>query len=307
MQYQRRLAKRACGEVYHVKEDRLFYCIVDVIVCLILIIILYPLIFIVSSSFSSTEAVISGRVLLFPVDFSLEGYKAVFKTNDVLIGYRNSLFYTVVGTFINVSMTMMAAYPLSRKDMEGRNLLMMIFAFTMIFNGGMIPTYMLIRSLKMLNTPWALLIPGAISVYNLIITRTYIQTSIPGELLEASKIDGCSDSKYLLKIVLPLSKPVIAVITLYYAIGHWNAYFNAFLYITNEKLFPLQLVLRNILLANQIDGSMVTDPELLRVKQGLADLLRYSLIVVSSVPVLIIYPFIQKHFVKGVMIGSIKG
>ena len=208
---------------------------------------------------------------------------------------------------MNVALTMSAAYALSRKDMPCRKSLMLVFTFTMIFSGGMIPTYIVVNNLGLLNSPLALIIPGAVSVYNLIITRTFLETSIPGDLLEAAMIDGCDDFGYFFKILLPLSKSVIAVITLYYAVAHWNSYFNAFLYITDSRLYPLQLVLRNILIANQMDSAMVTDFDTMTSKQGLADLLKYSLIVVSSVPVLIIYPFVQKHFTKGVMIGAVKG
>ncbi|MDO5310683.1 MAG: carbohydrate ABC transporter permease [Clostridia bacterium] len=288
-------------------EDKIFYAAVNIFMVIILIIVLWPLIFIVSSSFSSKEAVMAGRVVLWPVDFSLEGYKAVFKTNEVLIGYRNTILYTLFGTILNVAMTLAAAYPLSRRDLPWRRPIMFVFTFTMIFSGGMIPTYIVVSELGLLNTPLALIIPTAMSVYNLIITRTFIENSIPKELLEAATIDGCDDIGYFFKILLPLSAPVIAVITLYYAVAHWNSYFTAFLYITDSKLYPLQLVLRNILIANQIDSAMVTDFDTMTSKQGLADLLKYSLIVVSSLPVLIMYPFVQKHFVKGVMIGAVKG
>lgn len=288
-------------------EDKIFYAAVNIFMVIILIIVLWPLVFIVSSSFSSKEAVMAGRVVLWPVDFSLEGYKAVFKTNEVLVGYRNTILYTLFGTILNVAMTLAAAYPLSRRDLPWRRPIMFVFTFTMIFSGGMIPTYIVVSELGLLNTPLALIIPTAMSVYNLIITRTFIENSIPKELLEAATIDGCDDKGYFFKILLPLSAPVIAVITLYYAVAHWNSYFTAFLYITDSKLYPLQLVLRNILIANQIDSAMVTDFDTMTSKQGLADLLKYSLIVVSSLPVLIMYPFVQKHFVKGVMIGAVKG
>ena len=289
------------------KDDRVFYITIDVILTLMLIIILWPLIFILSSSLSSKEAVMAGRVFLFPVDFSLEGYKAIFKTGEVLVGYRNKILYTLVVTTLNVLITLIAAYPLSRKDLPYRRPLSFIFTFTMFFSGGMVPTYILVSNLGLLNTPLAMIFPGALSVYNMIICRSFIENSIPHEIYEAASIDGCSDFGYFTKILIPLSGPVIAVITLYYAVAHWNSYFNAFLYLTNDKLYPLQLVLRNILLANQMDTAMVTDMEQMESKQGLADLIKYALIVVSSLPVLIIYPFIQKYFVKGVMIGSVKG
>ena len=289
------------------RDDRIFYIAVNIIMAIVLIVVLWPLIFIVSSSFSSKEAVLAGRVFLLPVDFSLEGYKAVFSTGEVLTGYRNTIFYTVVGTFLNVLLTMVGAYPLSRKDLPYRKVLMFLFTFTMIFSGGMIPTYILVSELGLLNSPLAMILPGALSVYNLIIARSFIETNIPHEVFEAAVIDGCSDFKYFCKVLFPLSGSVVAVLTLSFAVAHWNSYFNAFLYITDSKLYPLQLVLRNILIANQVDSAMVTDFDAMTSKQGLADLMKYSLIVVSSVPVLILYPFVQKHFVKGVMIGSVKG
>ncbi|MBP3360665.1 MAG: carbohydrate ABC transporter permease [Clostridia bacterium] len=288
-------------------EDRIFYAAVNIIIAAVLVVVLWPLIFIVSSSFSSKEAVLAGRVLLLPVDFSLEGYRAVFKTGEVLTGYRNTILYTLFGTTLNVLLTLIAAYPLSRRDMPYRRGFMFVFTFTMIFSGGMIPTYIIVSELHLLNSPLAMILPTALSVYNLIITRTFIENSIPGELLEAAVIDGCDDFGYFFKILLPLSAPVIAVITLYYAVAHWNSYFNAFLYITDSRLYPLQLVLRNILIANQMDSAMTTDFDSMTSKQGLADLLKYSLIVVSSLPVLLMYPFVQKHFVNGVMIGAVKG
>jgi multiple sugar transport system permease protein/putative aldouronate transport system permease protein len=289
------------------KGDRTYYTIVNVIMLLLLGIVAYPLVYIISASFSSPSAVASGRVVLWPVDFSLEGYQAVFRNKDIVGGYLNTFFYTFAGTALNVIMTMIGAYPLSRKDLKGRDFFMLLFTFTMIFSGGMIPGYILMQQLHLINTPWVMIVPGAISVYNLIITRTFIQSTIPSDLLDASQIDGCSDTRYFFSIVLPLSKSILATITLFYAVGHWNAYFNAFLYLNDRKLFPLQIILREILIANTIDASQVVDPELEQAKQGMADLLKYSLIVVSSLPVMIMYPFVQKYFVKGVMIGAIKG
>ena len=289
------------------REDKIFNVIIHIIIATLLIIVAYPLIFVLSSSFSSKEAVTNGLVFLWPVDFSIEGYVTVFQKPDVLIGYRNTILYTVIGTTINLVLTMIAAYPLSRKDLPGGKFLTLIFTFTMIFNGGMIPTYMLVKGMGLMNSPLSMIVLGGISAYNLIIARTFIQNSIPGELLEAARIDGCSDFRYFGQIILPLSKSVIAVLTLYYAITHWNAYFNAFLYLNNENYWPLQLFLREILLENQIDASQILDPELQEAKQGMANLLKYSLIVVSTIPVMILYPFIQKHFVSGVMIGSVKG
>ncbi|MFV0400666.1 MAG: carbohydrate ABC transporter permease [Oscillospiraceae bacterium] len=288
-------------------DDKIYYTIIHILMILLLAVVLYPLIYVVSASFSSAYAVSTGRVILWPVDISLEGYKAVFENRDIITGYRNTIIYTVSATVVNIVVTMCCAYPLSRKDLPGRNIFMLIFTFTMIFNGGLIPTYMLMRDLKLINTVWAMILPGAMSVYNMIIARTFIQNSIPGDLLEAAHIDGCSDARYFFSIVLPLSKAIIAVLVLFYAIGHWNAYFNAFLYLNDRKMFPLQIILREILLANQVDANLVMDPEVAAAKQGMAELLKYSLIMVSTVPVMCLYPFVQKYFVKGVMIGSIKG
>ena len=290
-----------------ISSDKILEIVLSVTLTIVGIIVAYPLINIFSSSFSSTDAVMSGKVWLFPVDFNWEGYKAVFRTNDVLIGYRNSLFYMVFGTIINLAMTLLAAYPLSRSDMPGQGPIMLMFTFTMIFSGGMIPTYMLIKDLGMLNTIWSMVIPSAISVHNLIITRTFIVNSIPKEMLEAAQIDGCSDIQYFFRMVLPLSGAVIAVITLYYAVSHWNAYLDAFMYLSNEKLYPLQIFLRDILVSNKVDAELLVNEFGEVSSQGLSELLKYSLIVVATIPVMLIYPFVQKYFVKGVMIGAVKG
>jgi len=295
------------NKIKNTREDRFFNSIVMIILGTMFLIILYPLVFVISSSFSSPWAVSTGKVFLWPVDLSLEGYKAVFSNQMIGIGYINTVIYTVFGTLLNVFMTMLAAYPLACPKLPGKKIFMFMFTFTMLFSGGMIPSYILIRNLGMLNTRLAMIIPGAIGVYNMIITRTFIMNSIPGELQEAAEIDGASDIQYLWHCVLPLSKAVIAVITLYYAVGHWNAYFNAFLYLTNRYLFPLQIVLRDILISNTIDPSVMMDETLMAAKLGLADLLKYALIIVSSLPVMMIYPFIQKYFIQGVMIGSLKG
>lgn len=288
-------------------NDKIFYIIITAILTFFFIAVLYPCIFVLSASFSSGVAVQSGKVILFPVDLSIEGYRAVFNTSTVWTGFINSLFYTVVGTTINLVMTLTAAYCLSRRDLPGRNGIMLLFTFTMFFSGGMIPSYMMVQSLGILNTRWALLLPGAIGVYNLIVARTFIINSIPLELLEASQMDGCSDVMYYLKVVIPLSKAIIAVLVLFYGVGHWTAYFNAMIYLHDKSLYPLTLFLREILMASQIDPSTVQDPELQARLAEMAGAIKYSLIVVSMVPVLIIYPFVQKYFVKGVMIGSVKG
>ena len=288
-------------------EDRVYYAFVYIYSALLLLMVAYPMIFVLSASFSSGFAISSGQVVLWPVEPSLQGYQTVFKDARIPMGYRNTIFYTAFGTLINVAMTLICAYPLARKRLPHRGPITFFFTFTMLFSGGMIPNYLLLRSLGMLNTIWAMLVPGAISVYSMIITRTFIANSIPDELLEATQIDGCSDFMYFFLFILPLSKAVIAVIAMQYAVGHWNAYFNAFIYLTKKELYPLQVFLREILIMNQIATADIVDPEAAVAMQGLADLLKYSLIVISSAPILCIYPFFQKYFVKGVMIGSIKG
>ena len=287
--------------------DRVFSVTVIAVLCLLTLIVLFPLVHVVAASFSSPAAVTAGKVTFYPVEFSLRGYEAVFKYKNVMSGYKNSLIYTLLGTLINVSMTLITAYPLAKKDLPFRGTILKLFTFTMFFGGGMIPNYILLKDLHMLNKVWAMVIPGAISVYNMIIMRTFIQENIPGELYEAADIDGCSDFHYLLRIVIPLSKASIAVISLFYAVGHWNAYFDAFLYLSDPKLKPLQIILREILILNTINQEQLLAEGENIAQQGMAELLKYSLIIAASVPVLLLYPFIQKYFVKGVMIGSIKG
>ncbi|MEC0228186.1 carbohydrate ABC transporter permease [Paenibacillus alba] len=287
--------------------DRLFLFGIYFFLSLVLIIVLFPLIFIISSSFSSPQAVVSGKVWLFPVDVTLEGYKAVFRNPQIVSGYLNSLFYAVVGTAVNVVLTVMLAYPIARKTFFGRNAIMVLLVITMMFDGGLIPFYLVVKSLHILDTRWAMILPGAMAVFQVIIARTFFQTSIPDEIAEAAELDGCSDLRFITSIVIPLSKPILAVLTLMYAVGHWNAYFDALIFLKSPDLFPLQIVLRNILILNTIDPTMVSKVDQMLAQQGLKDLLKYSLIVVASAPVLIIYPFVQKYFVKGVMIGSLKG
>ena len=289
------------------RGDRIFSAINTLVLTLIMLIVLYPLIYILSASFSSSNAVMSGRVWLFPVEPTLAGYEAVFKNAQIPRSFLNTIYLTVVGTLINIVLTVMLAYPLSRKNLFGRNVITAYITFTMLFSGGLVPTFLLIKNLGLYNTYWALILPGAVSVYNVIVARTFFQSNIPDDLYEAASLDGCSDIYFILKIVLPLSAPIIAVLTMFYAVGHWNSYFNAMIYLQDANKFTLQVVLRNILIANQIDNDMMKDVDAMAKQEGLAQLLKYSLIVVASVPMLILYPFIQKHFVKGVMIGALKG
>lgn len=288
-------------------EDKILYFIVYTSLIFFTVLVMYPLIHILSASFSSGSAVSSGRVILFPVEPTLAGYRAVFKHKNILTAYRNTIIYTVSGTLVNVAMTLICAYPLSRKDMQFKKFYMFLFVFTMYFGGGLIPSYILMTKLNLVNNPLVMIIPGALSVYNMIVTRTFFMTNLPQELLDSAQIDGCSDAKFFFMIALPLSKAIIAVMTLFYAVGHWNAYFGAMIYLNNPKLHPLQLILREILVLNTVLLSDIDDPEVIAANQGLADLLKYSLIIVSTAPVLTFYPFVQKYFIKGVMIGSIKG
>ncbi|MFE5324389.1 carbohydrate ABC transporter permease [Paenibacillus sp. NPDC056579] len=286
--------------------DKLFTWMVYAVTFIIFLLVLYPILYTLSASFSSPQALVAGKVWLWPVDFGFEGYKAVLQYKDVWVGYSNSIFYMVVGTLINVVMTIAAAYPLSRKDFAGRKFIMMTFAFTMIFSGGLIPNYLLVKELGLLNTRWALLIPNAMSVFNVVMTMTFFRSNIPDELLESAKIDGCSNFRFLVSIVLPVSGAIIAVITLFYAVEHWNEFFSALLYLNKKSMFPLQIYLREILTMNTAD-QLTTSIADQNQRLYLNELLKYSLIIFSSLPLMVMYPFIQKHFVRGVMIGSIKG
>ena len=288
-------------------SDRVFDMVNNFLMILVLIIVIYPLIYILSASFSSAQAVMSGKVWLLPVEPTVIAYTGIFQNKSVLTGYFNSAYYMIVGTIVNVFITMIAAYPLARRDLRGRKIIMMYFMFTMLFSGGMIPTYLLLRNLRMIDTRLAMILPGALAVWNMTITRTYIKTSIPEELYESAEIDGAGDLLVFYKMVVPLSTPIIAVITLFYAVEHWNSYFSALIYLRSASLFPLQIILRNILILNTTDFSMVTDAAEMAERYALAELLKYSLIIVASLPMFIIYPFVQKHFVKGIMIGSVKG
>ncbi len=271
------------------------------------VVVLYPIIYIVSSSFSSANAIIAGKVWLLPVEPSLKAYEAVFRNKQVVTGYVNSIIYTAGGSFISVLLTIAAAYPLSRKFLPGRKLFTGMFVFTMLFSGGLIPTYFIVRNVGLIDSRWAIILPNALSVWNLMVTLTYFRTSLSEELFEAAVLEGASDLRMLISIVLPLSQAIIAVIALYYAIGLWNSYFDALIYLKSSSKFPLQIILRNILIINQSDLSMGADMVAMARRQGMADVMKYALIVISSAPLLMIYPFVQKYFVKGVMLGSIKG
>lgn len=294
--------------------DKVFFLIDYVLLGIVFLLVIYPLIYILSSSFSDAEAVLQGRVWFLPIEPSLDGYRAVFEYDAVWLGYGNTIFYTVVGTTVNVFLTMMAAYPLSRRDFVGRNIIMFIFTFTMFFNGGLIPTYLLVRSLGLVNTRWAMVFHAAIGVWNVIITRTYLQSTIPQELYDSAKVDGASNTRILFSVVLPLSGPILAVITLFYGVNHWNSFFPALIYLRDRSLRPLQIVLREILIENSprmmaemMESLSPEQLEQMTKREYLQALLQYSLIIVATFPVLAVYPFVQKYFVRGVMIGAIKG
>ena len=293
-------------------SDRLFDIFNIAVMIVLLFIFVWPLWFVVIASFSDPYAVWAGKVLLWPVDFTLKGYQELVKYRAIWIGYRNTIFYTVAGTLINMIMTVLCAYPLSRKDWMLRNFFMKMCLITMYFNGGLIPTYLVLRRLHMINTVWAMMIPCALAFSNVLIVRSYFINSIPGELFEAANMDGAGPFQYLFKVVIPLSKPVMAVVCLYYAVAHWNDYYTALIYISNRELVPLQTVLREVLMsAASIAESMHNASEsaamLMQQKQELAQSLKYTSIIAGIVPMMIAYPFVQKYFVKGVMVGAIKG
>lgn len=290
-------------------SDKLFYIITTALLAFFMIIVLLPLLNIVACSFSGSYAVSSGQVYLLPKKFTLEGYTTVFNYRGIWRAYGMTFFYTFVGTVINLAITMLCAYPLSQRDLPLRGPLIGLMTFTMFFGGGLIPSYILVMKLKLLNTVWAMMIPGAMSVYNMILARTFI-LGIPNELWEASQLDGCNEFTYFRTVVLPLSSTLLSVLMLFYGVGHWNSYFDAMIYLNDTKLYPLQLVLRDILVVNSMDMSAMqnsTNYADQEAREALAQLMKYALIIVSSVPVLVLYPFLKKYFAKGIMLGSLKG
>lgn len=287
--------------------DRVFEIVNTGLLFLVLLVILYPLWFVVIASVSDPAKVVAGDVLLWPAGVSFEAYRMVFRDSMIMTGYRNTLYYTILGTAINLVMTVLAAYPLSRKDWVGRGFFMAVVMFTMFFSGGTIPTYLLMNDLGLINTTWAIVLPGAVSVYNAIVMRTFFINSIPLELQEAAQVDGCSNTRLLLRIVLPLSKPILAVMVLFYGVAHWNAFFGALIYITESDRYPLQLVLRSILIQNTASQDMLGEVDTLGNRVMLAETIKYALIIVSTLPMMVLYPFLQRFFEKGVMVGSVKG
>ncbi len=288
-------------------EDKLFYGVVDFIMLFVLLLVLIPIIQLVSASISEPKAVLQGQVMLIPKGFSLEGYKAVFQDGKVMTGYANSIAYTVVGTFLSIVVTIMLAYPLSRPDLVGGGFFMAMVTFTMLFAGGIIPTYILIRDIHLINSRWALLLPGMLNAYNVIIARTFFANSIPKELLEAARIDGIGNIGFIRRIVIPLSKSIIVVLALYYGVAIWNNWFSAYIYLSDVKKYPLQLILKEILFGNSTNMSASSGSSGDVGLDALSESIKYACIMLSCVPLWLAYPFLQKFFEKGVMIGSLKG
>ena len=282
--------------------DAILYCICTVL----LLIILYPLWFIVIASFSDPSAVAGGHVWVWPVGFTLDGYDELLKQLKVWLGYRNTIAYTVVGTLIGLAVNIPAAYALSRKDLWGRKGLMGLYVFTMFFSGGLIPIFLTVQQAGLYNTFWVLVLPFSVSAYNIIVARTFFETSLPPDLWDAAQIDGCGNLRFFFTMALPLSKAVISVIALWTAVGQWNSYFNALIYIRDENLYPLQLIMRNILITNQNFAALGTG-EAAMIAMRRANLVRYAMIIIATVPIMCVYPFIQKYFDQGVMIGAVKG
>ena len=288
--------------------DRIFNWLNIVFLSLCLLVVLLPLLNIISQSLSDPASVLSGKVFLLPIKPTLISYEKILSTSVILNGFKNSMIIMVFGTMLSVFLTIMAAYPLARKSLYGRNAIMWYFTFTMLFNGGLIPTYMVVKNFNMIDKFTALVIPNAISVWNIVIARTFFANTVPEELYEAATIDGSSDIRTFLKIVIPVSKPIIAVMMLFYAVGIWNSYFDAMIYLQSQSKYPLQLVLRNLLISSQLQAQMLENRGADQSKNlAMAEALKYAVIIFSSLPLLALYPFIQKYFVKGIMIGAIKG
>jgi ABC-type glycerol-3-phosphate transport system permease component len=288
--------------------DTLFYALDYILLVFCGIVVLIPLLNVIAQAFSAPESVLTGRVFIWPRGFTTETFMMILRNRFVVTGYINTLIYMSAGTALNLFLTILCAYPLSRKEFAGRNIFMLICSFTMMFGGGMIPTYLVVRNLGLIDTRWAMILPGAMAVWNMILARTFFQNTIPQEMYESAELDGAGDVTVLLRIVLPLSAPIIAVLTLFYAVGHWNSYFDAMLYLRSQSLYNIQLILR-IAISNitQLFTQLSSDMSQQQKALALAEASKYVIIVISMLPVLIIYPFVQKHFIKGIMIGAIKG
>lgn len=287
--------------------DAVFDGISTLLLVLALLVVLYPLYFVVIAAVSDATSISTGQVILLPRNLSLVGYKRILQDARIWSGYRNSILYTLGTTALGVTTTVMAGYSFSRSDLAGRRVLMLLYVFTMYFSGGLIPTYLVVKQLGLMGSPWVVILLGSVSVYNIIIARSFFSGSIPPELLEAASIDGCGNGRFFISIVVPLSKSIVAVLALYYAVAQWNGYFNALVYLNRQEQYPLQLILREILISSQMVQADITDLDAIQEMQRIAATVKYGVIVVASVPMLLIYPFVQKYFVKGVMIGSVKG
>ncbi|MEK8132368.1 carbohydrate ABC transporter permease [Paenibacillus filicis] len=303
----------AASVIRESKRDRLYLMFNYVFLALALIVVLYPVLYIVSASISDPKYVSSGEMWLFPKGLTLKGYGLVFDNPKIWTGYGNTIMYTAIGTLLNLVVTLPAAYALSRTDFVGRKFFMGMFLVTMFFNGGLIPSYLLIKNLGLINSIGALILPVAASVWNIIVARTFFESSIPKELHEAAYIDGCTNLKLFRLIIIPLSAPIIAVMALFYGVNHWNSYFPALIYLNDETKYPLQMVLRQILVLQEMSaettGAAVSGDMAIAMnnKAEIAALVKYAVIIVSTLPIIAVYPFLQRYFVQGVMIGSVKG
>ena len=303
---QTELAAGRKRKISETRADRVFDVMNYVILTICLLLVAYPLYFVVIASISDPVDVNAGKVILYPVKATMDGYRRILEYDSFFSGYRNTLLYTGLGPLVNMLSTVPAAYALSRKDLVGRNFFMMLITFTMIFSGGLMPTFLLVRGLNLLDTIWAMVLPVAVSSWNLIVARTFFQQTIPDDLLEAAQLDGATNVQFFMKVVLPLSKSILAVLVLFYAVSHWNRYQEALFYLRTDSKRPLQLVLRSILFENSMND-MVDDAANLAAQMRLGELIKYGVIIASSLPLLILYPFLQRYFIQGVMIGAVKG
>lgn len=304
------MKKKNPNKIAELKQDRVLHVINTIMLLLLCVIIAYPLYFVIIASISDPDAVSAGKVLLWPKDIQFLGFKKILSNKDFLTGVKNTLIVTVTGTTMAVFLTMLGAYATS-VQFPGKGIVMKLITFTMFFSAGMIPMYLLMRSLKLLDTRWAMILPGLISVYNMTVTRTFIRSNIPNELREAASIDGCGHFRYFFSVVWPLSGSIIAILALFYASSYWNSYMNAVLYIKDRNLYPLQMIMREILILNKVSAEEMqmstSELEVLNTLQKTADSMKYALIIITTVPMMIAYPFVQKHFVKGMTLGSVKG
>lgn len=293
---------------FRLSSNKIFDIVNYTLLFLMMLLVLYPLYFVVIASFSDPNAIYAGKVVFLPKDVSLDGYKMLFEDALIWKGYWNTIRYTVIGTSINVVLTVCAAYALSRKKLPGRKALTLFITFTMFFNGGLIATYLLVQKMGLINSMWAVILPVAVGPWNLIVAKSFFENNVPEELHEVACVDGCSELRAFISVILPISKAIVAIMVLFYAVSHWNSYFNAMLYLTDDQMYPLQLVLRNLLIQTDMTAMSVSgDMTSLAEQQRIADQIKYGVIIVSSVPVMVMYPFVQKYFAQGVTIGAIKG